>query len=435
MYNIDRDLVEIDHVIQTKTQKDREMLYEKYISMYNITKTFLKEKGLLLYGGLALNLSLPKDKRFYDQYELPDYDFLSYSAVAHAKELADRYHEQGYEYVEVRPGIHYATFKVYVDFMPVADITDIPLRLFEYFSEISREEKPLLLANNPNLDINIVPLAFIRLEFHKELSRPEGYIERWPKVYKRMTIFYNTYPLHFQKCDEVYTDEDNDRIPELTNIVMNYAKSHGNPVLGMEALKVYLRYHGIKVPAKYTFATNMSQVDLLTMDLDHTTSSLYNIISGMLDINEKVTVKQHSPLNKSEFLPAHAIISLVSNKTTRHICTVYNVQACYSYKVIDGYNILTIDSFLSMMYASLFTRREYYDVEKIKCMINILLNIQAQHLKSKKYIWKRFDILCYGNQPRIEDVKKMRWQAKKNFQIYRPSQKNKKQQSVKLISK
>ena len=53
-----RHIDEMNKAITVKTQKDTELLFEKYISMYNITKEFLKDKGLLLYGGLAVNLRL-----------------------------------------------------------------------------------------------------------------------------------------------------------------------------------------------------------------------------------------------------------------------------------------------------------------------------------------------------------------------------------------
>lgn len=417
-------LIEMNNAIETKLQKDRERLYEKYIAMYNVTKTFLRDKGLLLYGGLAINLTLPKEKRFYDQYELPDYDFLSYSAIEHAKELADIYHSLGYQYIEVRPGIHNATYKIYVDFMAVADITDIPLRLFEYLHELALGERDVVLKNNPSLDINIVPLSFLRLAFHIELSRPDGYIERWPKIYKRMVIFYNTYPLHYEHCDNIFVDEDNSRVPELVKIIMNFARSHGNPIFGIEALKIYLKHHGTKVPPNTTIDLGMSQVDLITLDLKKTTTEIYTIVSSMLDIGERLEVKYHSPLNKSEFISRHSIITLITNENVeRRICTIYSSQACFAYKVVDGYNLLTIDSILSHMYAFLFSRREYLISDKIKCMINIFLNIQGHHLQSDKYIWKRFDLLCYGIQPQILDVKRARWDSRKTIQIYRPENK------------
>ena len=105
----------------------------------------------------------------------------------------------------------------------------------------------------------------------------------------------------------------------------------------------------------------------------------------------------------------------------RHLACVYNSQACYAYKEIDGLKVLTIDTLLSIMYATIFANRPYYNEEKIKCMINILLNIQSKHIKSTKTVWKRFELECYGKQLTIEDIMRDRWGDKKIFRIYRPS--------------
>lgn len=420
LFNVDRDLETIEKVIETKTDLEKKVMYEKHIAMYHVTKKYIQEKNLLLYGGLALNMSLPKGKRFYDEYELPDYDFFSYDAKKHAVELADKYQQAGYKYIEVKPGIHYATYKIFVDFQPVADITDIPIKLFDHLLEISLEEKHLILKNNPSIDINIAPLSFLRLAFHVELSRPDGYIERWPKIYKRMALFYSTYPLYFKPCKDIFIKDNQSRIPEMTNIIINFCKTHGLPILGQEAIKMYLKQHGSRIGENMILEENMPMLELISVEYKHTAESLKGLLSTMLEKDENIIVKHHSALNKSELIPKHFVITFEKEGVSRPLCIVYNSQACYSYKVIDGLNLLTIDSILSMMYAYVFTSRTYYNIDKIKCVINILLNLQFKHLNSKKYIWRRFDLLCYGVQPQLEDVKRKKWGAKKNFRVYRP---------------
>jgi hypothetical protein len=422
IFDVNKDLIEIEKVIDEKQGLTKKILFEKYIAMYNVTKEYIQEKNLILYGGLALNMILPKSKRFYDEYELPDYDFFSFDSKTHAKELADKYHKLGYNYIEVKPGIHYETYKVYVDFQPVADITDIPIKLFNHLLEISLEERSTLLKNNSNIDINIAPLSFLRLAFHVELSRPDGYIERWPKIYKRMALFYNTYPLYYKQCENIFVKEPNERVQDLTKVVLNYSKIHGFPVFGLEAIKIYLNQSKIKgITENDIFDESMPRIELISTDYKQTSTNIKMLLESMINNDEKVVLKFHSALNKSELIPKHFIISLISSdNVSRPVCIIYNSQACYSYKIIEGVNILTIDAMLSMMYASIFTARTYYNIDKIKCAINLLLNVQYKNLKSKSYIWKRFDLLCYGVQPQIEDVKRKRWNSKKTFRIYRP---------------
>ena len=82
------------------------------------------KKELVCYGGLAINNILPYQDQFYDfTKEIPDYDVFSKNALEDAKELADIYHKNGFYYCEAKSGIHYGTFKVFVNFIPIADIT------------------------------------------------------------------------------------------------------------------------------------------------------------------------------------------------------------------------------------------------------------------------------------------------------------------------
>jgi hypothetical protein len=70
-------------------------------AMTTIVADFIKKKGLIPYGGIAINNILPKDEQFYDEEtEIPDYDFFSPNAMDDAKELADIYHKKGFEQVE-----------------------------------------------------------------------------------------------------------------------------------------------------------------------------------------------------------------------------------------------------------------------------------------------------------------------------------------------
>ena len=77
----------------------------------------------LLYQ-IAINAILPKSDQFYNRdIELPDFDFFSPNALEDTKELCDIYVKAGFIEVEGKPGIHQGTFKVFVNFIPVADIT------------------------------------------------------------------------------------------------------------------------------------------------------------------------------------------------------------------------------------------------------------------------------------------------------------------------
>ena len=157
-----------------------------------IVEAFLKKKHLICYGGTAINNILPADDQFYDKkLEIPDYDFFSPSAMEDAMELADIYAAKGYTEVEAKSGVHLGTFKVFVNFIPVADVTQLDPDLFKRIKKqaITREG---ILYSPPNL---------LRMNMYLELSRPDGDVSRWEKVLKRLILLNKNYPLRGENCN------------------------------------------------------------------------------------------------------------------------------------------------------------------------------------------------------------------------------------------
>ena len=98
----------------------------------HIVEKFIKDNDLICYGGSAINAMLPKDKKIYDEtLDIPDYDFFSPNAYNHAKELAKLYANKGYDNVEAKSAVSVGTFKVFVNFIPIADITYIDEDIYE----------------------------------------------------------------------------------------------------------------------------------------------------------------------------------------------------------------------------------------------------------------------------------------------------------------
>ena len=158
----------------------------------SILEDFLKKKKLVCYGGTAINNILPLEDQFYDKnIEIPDYDFYSSNALEDAKKLADIYYEAGFQEVEAKSGVHYGTYKVFVNFIPVADITYLEKSLF------NRVQKEAIRVYG----ILYCPPNFLRMNMYLELSRPAGDISRWEKVLKRLLLLNKNYPLKGKHCD------------------------------------------------------------------------------------------------------------------------------------------------------------------------------------------------------------------------------------------
>ena len=95
------DAIETNEKIQKK-QKKKSLQND----IIKILENFIREKGLVCYGGIAINSILPSSKKFYDKkLDIPDYDFFSPNALEDAKELALLYARTGYENVEAKSAL------------------------------------------------------------------------------------------------------------------------------------------------------------------------------------------------------------------------------------------------------------------------------------------------------------------------------------------
>jgi hypothetical protein len=156
-----------------------------------LVEGFLRKKHRLCYGGMAINAHLMKSHKFYDFSKvLPDYDFFSPEPEKDVDELMAVLESNGLSEVSSRLGIHEGTFKVFVNFTSVADITFLPPWLFS------------LLSRRRLVDdgISYVDADFLRMNMYLELSRPRGEVERWDKVYKRLVLLNLNKPPHITAC-------------------------------------------------------------------------------------------------------------------------------------------------------------------------------------------------------------------------------------------
>jgi hypothetical protein len=166
--------------------------------MITIVEMFLKQEKLIVYGGTAINNLLPENEQFYDRtVDLADYDFFTTEGVTDAKKLADLYLANGFKEVEAKAAQHYATFKVFVNFIPIADVSTISNQVFNLLKKNSIEKDGIFYAA-PN---------FLRMAMYTELSRPAGNTDRWEKVVKRLKLFNKYHPITAIDCEKQFRTE------------------------------------------------------------------------------------------------------------------------------------------------------------------------------------------------------------------------------------
>lgn len=436
----EKELDILRHAVDTAEERAGKRIANspEIITIIKIVEDFIKSKKLICYGGTAINNILPQQDQFYNKnIEIPDYDFFSPNALQHAKELADIYYSKGYSEVEAKAGVHTGTYKVYVNFIPVADITFLEDKLFKAISMESIHVNGIMYA----------PPNFLRMSMYLELSRPEGDVSRWEKVLKRLILLNKHYPLRGYNCNpkdfarKFENDTKEDDSDKLYYIIRNSFIDQGLVFFGSYAISLYSKYMGRK---EENFLKKYPDFDILSEDPARSAQITKERLKGN-GINN-VTILKKSGFG--EIIAPHYEI-IVDNDT---VAFIYKPLACHSYNNIKikgrSIKVATIDTILSFYLAFYYSNRPYYDKNRLLCMAQYLFNVQARNRLEQKGLLKRFSINCYGKQETMESIraeKTQRFQELKSkrgteeydryFLRYIPSQKESNDKKVQKTKK
>ena len=360
----------------------------------DIVEEFIKRKKLICYGGTAINNILPEEERFYNkEVEMPDYDFFSQTALQDAKELADIYYKKGFLDVEAKSGQHFGTYKVYVNYMAVADITHLPKEIFTAIKDDAISVGGIMYA----------PPNFLRMSMYLELSRPAGDTSRWEKVMKRLALLNKHHPITDVNCNEVdfqremSNRENEDKIYET---VKNTLINQGVVFFGGFANVLYSQYMPYQLRKKIE---NVADFDVLSNDPEQTAE----VVKERLADNGVHHVKITKQSAVGEIVPEHYEVKIGPDS----VLFIYKPIGCHSYNVLmmkgKKVKVATIDTMLSLYLAFLYANKPYYNqfIDRILCMSKFLFDVQQKNRLAQKGLLKRFSITCYGHQESVEEMK------------------------------
>jgi len=347
----------------------------------NIIKTveeFIRKNNLICYGGMAINNILPKRDQFYSNKDFPDYDFFSNDALKHAKELTDIYYKAGYGNVEAKSGFHPGTYKVYVNFFNIADITQLNQLYYENL------KKKAITVNK----IMYCPPDFLRMSLYLELSRPKGDVSRWEKIFPRLRLLNKNYPMKSKKCSNKKETMTRENINNY-NKIKNYLIKEKVIFFGGFADKLYTKY------SKKKSVYNQYILDVLSPNAKLCSDNLKKNNSDI-----KITKKE----GIGELIPQHYVIKI----NDKIYVNIYQSQACYTYNKIkvgkNIVNIATIFTILSFYLIFIFTNNEMYDINRTLCTSHMLQNIYLKNKLKNSGLLKVFTIQCLGEQETFEDI-------------------------------
>lgn len=385
-------------ILRMQVDKAQEKISKRVVNtpeikkIISIVEKFIKRKKLVCYGGIAINALLPDEDKIYNKdVDLPDYDFFSHNALHDAKELADIYAKEGYTEVEAKSGQHHGTFKVFVNFLGVADISYLPKDLFNSVKKEAVKVDGILYT-----DAN-----FLRMGMFLELSRPSGDTDRWEKVMKRLTLINKYYPLQIDNCkhlDFQRSMENKEQIDNIYEIVKNTLIDDGVVFFGSYALSQYSQYMPKNLRKKIQ---HIPDFDVLSHNPKKTANLIKNQLSD-IGIKHVKIIKNPSV---GEVVPENYEVK-VGDDT---VLFIYKPVACHSYNVLmihgKKVKIATIDTMLSFYLAFLYANKPYYNKERILCMSKFLYDVQQENRLEQKGLLRRFSIICYGHQESREDMR------------------------------
>ena len=373
--------------------------------MIMLLENFLRNNKTLCYGGTAINNILPEQYKFYDKnIDVPDYDFFTPYPIEYSKKIADLYYNNGYTEVEAKSSIHSGTFKIFVNFLPIADIT--------YMDEIifNNLYKRSIKINA----INYCPPNFLRMAMYQELSRPMGDVSRWEKILKRLILLNKNFPLRGKLCnykdfqrnyeenEENKENEENEENEENSRKIYKVVKdsfiNQGLIFFGGYAASLYGNY----MPKnEKIYAKNIPDFDILSEDPYSSAVILKEqlIYEGFKNI--KIILKPQI----GKFVENHYEIMI--NKDI--VAIIYKANACHSYNVITingkKLKIATIDTILSFYLIFIYANRNYYDENRLLCISEFLFKVQLKNRLQQKGLLRRFTVNCYGKQKTLEDLR------------------------------
>jgi len=345
--------------------------------MMDIVKKFVQDEKVMCYGGTAINNVLPKNKQFYNpSVDIPDYDFFSENPQKLCIKLSKQLKKAGLESVEAKPGMHLGTFKVFCEYVGVADISAMNHEMFE------KLWKDSLVKDG----IHYVPPDFLRMNVYLELSRPMGDVSRWKKVYSRLQLLNQEYPMTCPKHSETQSLMNSKMKKQIEDVLID---EHA-VLLGFNAGSLHTKSQEWKLP-----------LDILVEEKEVET-----VTRKLLKIFGKSQAKARSYEEYEELLPAHTDIVEGSNLVVR----IYETMACHSYhELSSGLRIGSIPTLLNFLFAMLYADKEFAEHttrQRIICATQRLVDMANNKQE------RRFELLtpisCLGKQKELIDMKKER---------------------------
>jgi len=367
---LEKAVIEAEEILNYESAHNEELQ-----QALNIVKKFIQKKQRICYGGTAINMLLPKNKRFYDpNVDLPDYDFFSPSIDKDILELVGDLQKAGFKEVIHRVGIHEGTKKILVNFIAVADVSYLDIQLYNIYLKESQVIDGIHYTN-PDM---------LRMMMYLELSRPRGEVARWSKVYERLELLNTYFPL--KSCKKIKTYPEVPR--ELRQIIFDFILSRERILANIELESIYKKSLGTK-NLDYSFDKGNKSVNVFfSPDLKKDAFDLKQLFDK--DSLRILYVKEKGDLIQER-------IELYSNSLL--IAVLVKESACHSYNNIKTENnrllrIASLDTIINLYYSLHYFSNFKVSMCSIASSIKTLRSLRVSKISQ----FPSFTVECSGYQ-------------------------------------
>ncbi len=374
---------EANEIIKYESAHNPEVQYA-----IDIIGNFLRKKGRVCYGGTAINAILPRSLRFYDpQKDLPDYDFFTPNPEEDIKEIVKDLQQAGFPDVVERVGIHEGTHKILVNFVPIADISHLDSEIYKVLYKRSIKKEGIHYAD-PD---------FLRMLMYLELSRPRGQVERWPKVFERLTLLNTAFP---PKVCHTKTDNLVNRIQlpfVVRKTLLEYVIENKRILMGADVISMYdwlLSKSRRFQPTITWFLKKDGMMVFLSPEAERDA----NRLKEMFAIDD-VTVKVYEA--KGEVVPQRVVVSY---KQMPFVVILQEI-ACHGFNTLQvgdkkELRVASLETMITFYFAlSMFTKDEKILQFYMVCLCQKLVEMsEVLHRKGGVGPIPSFSIECTGYQ-------------------------------------
>ena len=370
---------------------------EHIVRAIQCVERFLRRKRLVCYGGQAINALLPKARKFYDEkFSIPDYDFFSPDMKGDVDELIEEFKKDGFEDISKKLSVHDGTIKIYVNYIPVADCSEMSKEMFKTIQKRAHVVNGILYCD-PDV---------LRMMMYLELSRPRGEVKRWKKVFERLTLLNNTYPL--TACnDDIQLGPVSE---EIRRLLLDYCLKRSLVMAGPEFIE--LMYYNKGTTLLQTLAKRGGPIIFFS---DKPKIDAEDIRDILQNFQKTGGSKKKVVIEENTYPSDHLFNYVAVRRGNERIALIFQEDSCHSYTLltIDGGTKLRVgtpDLLLHLYYTlMIFGKKEkWYFQNSLECLVKKLYKISEKARSYPTSFVPAFGLRCSGHQRGIATLLKLK---------------------------